>query len=131
MLLLFWRTASAPTPIVQSTGAGGGYKRGYSSGERRSRGIEWDKRDTAQDIEGWLRDAYAEIHGETAPPEIEAAAAEVVAPYQERAAEIDWTALAQSAEAVRRIAEIYDRHLKALERRRVMEEEAAFMLLMQ
>lgn len=130
--LFFWfppgSTPPAPTPIVQSTGAGGGYRKG----ERRARGIAWDKRDTAQDIEGWVKEAYEALNSEVSEPAVAAAVAAVVAPYRAvETPQIDWTGLVQSAEAIRRLAEIYNEHLARVEASRVMEEEAAFLLMMQ
>lgn len=123
--------AQIDTPVSLSTG-GGGYKRGYTAGERRARGLEWDKRDTAQDIEAWVKEAYEALNSEVSEPAVAAAVAEVVAPYRAiETPQIDWTGLVQSAEAIRRLAEIYNEHLARIEAARIREEEAAFLLMMQ
>lgn len=136
MLIFFWsQGGGAPEPpvIIQSTGAGGGAP--YRKGERKARGIAWDKRDTAQDIESWVKEAYEALNGEVSEPTVAAAVAEVVAPFQAiETSGIDWSGLVQSAEAIKRIAEIYNEHLARIEAARVrmiMEEEAAFLLMMQ
>jgi hypothetical protein len=133
MLLLFWKstgTPPTPTPIAPSTGAGGGT--GYRRGERRARGVSWEKRDEAGDLEAWLREAYAEIYEEKPEPAVAETVAAAVAPFKaEESPSIDWIALAQNIEAVRLIAAAYDQHIQALEAARIAEEEAAFMLLFQ
>lgn len=131
-LLFFWYPAGEPepTPIVQSTGGGGGYRRG----ERKERGLAWDKRNESQDIEAWLSEAYAELTGENTVAEVAATVAEVVAPYREEGPTVDWVAFAQNAQAIRELAALYDRHLAEIEAQRkwvIAENEAAFMLMMQ
>lgn len=95
-----------PPPSVEESRGGDGYHRQYRKGEKRKRGLEWDK--PAEDLEDRLRKAYARIMGEELPaPAVEEVAA-AVKPHLEAPSDtklppvqaVDWSALAGDLSAV-------------------------------
>jgi hypothetical protein len=112
-----------PTP----EGAKGGYV-GYRKGEKRARGLEWDRKDT--DWQAELREIYAELHGElkhVAPvAEVRAAVTEHAAPSDAPmppVAAIDFAALAADLAAVKALYAAYERALQE------QDDEEALLLL--
>jgi hypothetical protein len=97
----------------------GDIHRPYAKGERKRRGLEWDRKDI--DLEGELRRAYEEITGELAPTasiETVQAASEAVSAFSAQAEtseqsspvadNVNWAALAADAAAVRALIAAYD-----------------------
>ena len=114
-----------PPPPVET--ARGGYVP-YKKGEKRARGLEWDRKET--DWQAELREIYAELHGElkhVAPvTEIRAAVAEHAAPsdtFIPPVAAIDFAALAADIAAVRALYAAYERALQE------QDDEEALLLL--
>jgi hypothetical protein len=97
----------------------GDIHRPYAKGERKRRGLEWDRKDI--DLEGELRRAYEEITGELAPTAsietVQAASVAVVAFAEDDrtgkkslpvAESVNWAALAADAAAVRALIAAYE-----------------------
>lgn len=110
--------------------ARGGWHVPYRKGERRARGLEWDRPE--HDLEAELREVYAELHGElrdVAPVvAVREAVAEHAAPSDAPlppVAAIDFAALAADLEAARALMAAYARALDDQE-----EEEAVTLLLL-
>ena len=114
-----------PPPPPQ--GARGGYIP-YKKGERRARGLEWDRKEL--DYEAELRAVYAELHGELRDVAPVVAVREAVAEHAKPSdaplppvAAIDFTAPAADLEAARALMAAYDRAL------RDRDDEEAILLL--
>ncbi|MFN9116321.1 MAG: hypothetical protein ACK5XN_40280 [Bacteroidota bacterium] len=112
------------------TPARGGWHVPYRRGERRARGLEWDRPE--HDLEAELREVYAELHGElrdVAPVvAVREAVAEHAAPSDAPmppVAAIDFAALAADLDAARALLAAYARALDEQE-----EEEAVTLLLL-
>lgn len=123
----WWGDASTPVP----SGATGGGWVPYLKGERKRRGLVWDRKPV--DWEAELRRVYALLHGELVEnvenvSEVRAA----VVPHAEASdaslppvAAIDFAALAADLSAVRVLIEAYETAVEARE-----EEEAVTLLLL-
>ena len=102
-----------PPPSVEEARGGDGFHRQYSRGEKRKRGLEWDKRE--DDLESRLRRAYARIKGEDVSDAVTAQVAEAVRPHVDAptdtplpAAEaIDWRGLIADLDAVNALLAAY------------------------
>lgn len=109
---------------------GGGVHMPYRKGERRARGLEWERRE--RDLEQELRDVYAELTGELREV---APVAEIKAAVQPHAmpttaalppvAAIDFEALARDLAAVQALLAAHEDAQREQE-----EEEAVTLLLM-
>jgi hypothetical protein len=122
----WWGAGASPEPTAAT---GGGWHRPYRKGERKARGLEWDKPD--RNLESELRDIYADLHGElrhVAPvADVRSAVAEHAAPSDAAlppVAAIDFAALAADLIAVRALMAAHERALIEQE-----EEEAVALLL--
>lgn len=115
----------APAEVERATG---GWLPDYAPGERRKRGIEWDRR--KDDLRDRLEAAYRKIVGEVAPEDARPVVA-LVQPFVEASYDtaappvqaIDWTAFQRDIAAVEGL-------LAALEAYEAMEEEDAVMALL-
>lgn len=122
----WWGDASTPVP----SGATGGGFVPYLKGERRKRGLVWDRKDV--DWEAELRRVYALLNGELVENVNASDVREAVAPHAESfdtklppVAAIDFAALAADLNAARALLEAYENALEARE-----EEEAVTLLLL-
>ena len=121
-------TLAVNTVAVQSTG--GAWHVPYRKGERKARGLAWERRD--RDLEKELRDVYAELTGElreVAPvAEIKAAVVPHATPTTAAlppVGAIDFEALARDLAAVRALLAAHEDAQREQE-----EEEAVTLLLM-
>ena len=129
LIFLWQQPGGTPPPPPPPAGGDDGYHRHYRSGERRRRGLDFDK--PRDDIEDRLRRAYARIMGEEPTAPAVAAVAAAVAPHVAIASDarlpppeaIDWTGLARDLHAV---AVLVQQAQSALDD----EELALFMLLL-
>lgn len=122
-----FQIAGTPPVPPEDTGARGGFIP-YAKGERRKRGIEWDRKELNYEAE--LREIYAELHGElkhVAPvAEVRAAVTEHAAPSDAPmppVAAIDFAALAADLAAVKALYAAYERALQE------QDDEEALLLL--
>lgn len=114
-----------PPPPVET--ARGGYVP-YRKGEKRKRGLEWDRKEL--DYRAELERAYAALHGELADVAPVAEVREAVAPHAAPSdaplppvAAIDFAALAADLQAARALLAAYERAV------REQDDEDAMMLL--
>jgi hypothetical protein len=126
-LTLLSPQGDVPPPPPVETGARGGYVP-YKKGEKRARGLEWDRKEINWAAE--LREIYAELHGElkhVAPvAEVRAAVTEHAAPSDAPMppiAAIDFAALAADLAAVKALYAAYERALQE------QDDEEALLLL--
>jgi hypothetical protein len=122
----WWGDASSPVPAGST---GGGWVP-YLKGERKKRGLAWDRKDV--DWEAELRRVYALLNGELEENVNASELREAVAPHAESfdtrlppVAAIDFAALAADLKAARALFEAYENALEARE-----EEEAVTLLLL-
>lgn len=128
----WWGDAASPTPVV--TTGGGGFHKPYKPGERRKRGLDFDKRPL--DWERELKRAYAALTGElfeVLPPAKAEAVRDAVGDHSAPSdaalppvAAIDFAALAADIEAARAVIAAWEWAENERE-----EEEAVTLLLMQ
>lgn len=115
------------TPPVNTTGGGGGsYRQEYRPGERRHRGLEWDKLNEPAIVAEWLEEAYAAAYAVDARPEFKALVDEAVS--EAPTDPTDWLALAADAAMVRKLLEAYQRELDFFDRLRREDEEIVLIL---